>query len=72
MYHTAIKEKNRSVFDGTMTEEEMQHAHPREYRRILAAHEYLEKMRAGNSPTRSGNVTPKVDYETVQDPGQAN
>jgi formate dehydrogenase gamma subunit len=33
-YHTIIKEKNRSIFTGIMTEEEMQHAHPVEYQRI--------------------------------------
>ena len=42
MYHTNIKEKNRSIFTGTMTEEEMQHAHPLEYRRILVAHKYSQ------------------------------
>jgi len=44
MYHTNIKERNRSIFTGIMTEEEMQHAHPLEYRRILAAHEHLQKV----------------------------
>jgi len=52
-YHTVIKEQNRSIFDGTMTEKEMQHAHPREYRRILAAHERMQKMHARNNLARS-------------------
>jgi hypothetical protein len=47
MYHTNIKEKNRSIFNGTMTEEEMQHAHPLEYRRILAAHELWQRIGDG-------------------------
>ncbi len=43
-YNVIIKETNRSVFTGTMTEQEMQHSHPLEYRRILAAHEFLLKL----------------------------
>ena len=43
MYHTNIREVNRSIFNGTMTEEEMQHEHPIEYRRILAAYELMQK-----------------------------
>ena len=46
LYHTIIKEKNRSIFTGTMTEHEMQHGHPREYRRILAAFDYLQQRQA--------------------------
>ncbi|MCP4540196.1 MAG: hypothetical protein GY832_23910 [Chloroflexi bacterium] len=49
MYHTVIKERNRSIFTGTMTEKEMHHTHPLEYRRILAAHKYLQKMGYENS-----------------------
>jgi cytochrome b subunit of formate dehydrogenase len=47
MYHTNIKEKNRSIFNGTMTEEEMRHAHPLEYRRILAAREHWQRISHG-------------------------
>ena len=43
-YHTVIKEKNRSIFTGIMTEKEMEETHPLEYRRILAAHDYLQKL----------------------------
>ncbi len=50
MYHVVIKEKNRSIFSGTMTEQEMQHNHPLEYRRILAAHEFLQKIAAEKKP----------------------
>jgi formate dehydrogenase gamma subunit len=46
LYHTVIKEKNRSIFTGTMTEHEMQHGHPLEYRRILAAFEYVQQRLA--------------------------
>ena len=44
MYHGCIKDRNRSIFNGMMSEEEMQHMHPLEYRRILAADGYLKKM----------------------------
>ena len=50
MYHTNIREVNRSIFTGTMTEEEMQHEHPLEYRRILAAYDYLKNGPKGNGP----------------------
>lgn len=63
MYHTVIKEKNRSIFDGTMSEEEMQHAHPREYRRILAAHEYLQKANSRNNRDRSEIPAKETSYE---------
>jgi len=42
-YHTVIKERNRSIFTGVISEEAMQHEHPLEYQRILAAHKYLQK-----------------------------
>lgn len=43
MYHTLVKENNQSIFTGVMYEEEMQETHALEYRRILAAVEYLQK-----------------------------
>ncbi len=43
MYHTNIKEVNRSIFTGTMSEEEMQHGHLLEYKRIIAAYEFIQK-----------------------------
>ncbi len=46
MYHGCIKDGNRSIFTGTMSEAEMQHMHPLEYQRILAAHEYLIRLAA--------------------------
>ena len=48
MYHTVIKERNRTIFTGLMSEETMRHEHPLEYRRIIAAHDYLQKV-AGNN-----------------------
>ncbi|MEW6401401.1 MAG: hypothetical protein AB1649_06345 [Chloroflexota bacterium] len=43
VYHTVIKENNQSIFTGVMTEEEMQELHTLEYRRILAAVEFVHK-----------------------------
>ena len=65
-YHTVIKESNLSIFAGIMTEEEMQHAHPLEYRRILAAHEYLQNQ--GYSDNERENAP--FDLEVVlEEPG---
>ena len=50
MYHGCIKDGNRSIFTGLMSEEEMQHVHPLEYQRILAADAYLKKMAAVERP----------------------
>lgn len=44
MYHTVIKEKNTSIFTGYMSEEEMHETHPLEYRRIMAAYDYLQRL----------------------------
>ncbi len=59
-YHVVIKECNTSIFTGFMTEEEMQETHPLEYRRILAACRYLEKIAAENAGTpQDGQGTPR-------------
>jgi cytochrome b subunit of formate dehydrogenase len=55
MYHGCIKDKNRSIFTGLMSEAEMQHMHPLEYERILAADEYLKKLAA-----RQGAPRPEI------------
>lgn len=47
IYHTQIKVRNRSMFTGYMTEEEMIHEHPLEYERIIAAYEYVQNVMAG-------------------------
>lgn len=59
MYHGCIKDGNRSIFTGRMSEEEMQHMHPLEYRRILAADEYLKRMASVKAPARSETVASK-------------
>ncbi len=74
MYHTVIKERNRSIFTGIMTEKEMQHAHPLEYRRILAAYAYLQKVAAEEMPTEEGPTHPQkilagTGYEATQGVG---
>lgn len=56
MYHGCIKDRNRSIFTGLMSEEEMQHVHPLEYQRILAGEAYLKKMAAINEVARSDSV----------------
>jgi cytochrome b subunit of formate dehydrogenase len=43
-YNVLIKETNRSIFNGTMSEEEMAHSHPLELRRILAAYDLVQQM----------------------------
>ena len=54
MYHTLIKERNYSIFSGKMTEEQMRHEHPLEYRRIIAAPEHLQKMNGEKEPPAAG------------------
>ena len=49
LYHTVVKEKNQSIFTGVMSEEEMQEAHALEYRRILAAVEFIRKAETQES-----------------------
>ncbi|VAW42525.1 hypothetical protein MNBD_CHLOROFLEXI01-1461 [hydrothermal vent metagenome] len=44
MYHTIVKEKNKSIFNGLMSEQEMEENHPLEYRRIMAATNYLQQI----------------------------
>jgi cytochrome b subunit of formate dehydrogenase len=56
MYNGCIKDRNRSIFTGLMSEEEMQHMHPLEYRRILAAEEYLKRMAPVDGPASSETV----------------
>ena len=67
-YHTVIKEKNKSIFTGTMTEDEMQESHPLEYRRILAAHEYLQKITTENNRVSPKETQDKSPLEIPQIP----
>ncbi len=69
MYHTQIKTRNTSIFTGFMSEEEMIHEHPLEYRRIIAAHEFLQRVQAD----KVAGVTPLAspsggDAETASTP----
>ncbi len=50
MYHVLIKERNFSIFTGKMSEQQMHHEHPLEYRRTLAAREYLQKIDGEKEP----------------------
>jgi cytochrome b subunit of formate dehydrogenase len=58
LYHTIVKHRNLSIFTGTMTEEEMEEEHELEYRRILAADEYLEKRKAKKQETEKAADKP--------------
>jgi hypothetical protein len=44
IYHTALKEKNRSIFTGLMSENDMRENHPLEYERIIAAYDYVQQL----------------------------
>ena len=65
MYHTVIKERNRSIFTGIMTEEEMRRNHPLEYRRILAAYEYLQRISRESTRSDSEATLTETSYETA-------
>jgi cytochrome b subunit of formate dehydrogenase len=58
LYHTQIKVRNRSIFTGYMTKEEMIHEHPLEYKRIMAAYEYVQRMTAGAAQNNSSSSSP--------------
>ncbi|MEW5960599.1 MAG: cytochrome b/b6 domain-containing protein [Chloroflexota bacterium] len=66
MYHTILKERNHSIFTGVMTEREMQHLHPLEYRRILAAHEFLQKMATEKSTGEDNRIDTEVVLEEAR------
>lgn len=61
MYHVLIKERNLSIFNGKMSEEQMRHEHPLEYRRIIAAHDYLQKI---NGEKELAAAAPSVDQSS--------
>jgi formate dehydrogenase subunit gamma len=71
MYHTVIKERNLSIFTGFMTVHEMEEAHPVEYRRILAARDFLENLK--NTPatpepvSTEATVQPEAEVILIQD-----
>ncbi len=64
MYHTQIKTRNRSIFTGFMSEEEMLHEHPLEYERIMAAYEFLERIKEDMQKPKI-NPVPVLDDENV-------
>ncbi len=63
MYHTQIKTRNLSIFTGYMTEEEMLHEHPLEYERIMAAYEFLLRVKDGIEDQHPGLV-PSEDSDS--------
>ncbi len=66
MYHTRVKEKNRSIFTGVMSEEEMQEGHALEYRRILAAVEFIRKANDKQEQTISRKEPAEAVHEVVE------
>ncbi len=67
MYHTVIKEKNTSIFTGYMTEQEMEHEHPLEYRRIMAAYRFVNEHRtqAGQRQQKLPTVDAALSEHTL-------
>ena len=63
MYHSVIKEHNTSIFTGFMDEHEMQENHPLEYERILAAYEYVQKVKSGHDARHAAH--PTVDQHST-------
>lgn len=69
MYHTVIKEKNKSIFTGVMSEHELIETHALEHRRILAAYDYLKQL-AEEKKERTPTPVAKTDnttHELVQE-----
>ncbi|NPA92746.1 MAG: hypothetical protein GXO56_03595, partial [Chloroflexi bacterium] len=62
-YHAHIKVHNRSIFTGYMTEEEMLHEHPLEYERILAAYEFVQKVRQELAAQKASAANPEPAAE---------
>ncbi len=60
IYNVAIKEKNTSIFTGTMTEDEMIHSHPVEYRRILEAKEMVDRAKALKEAGKDSGELPVI------------
>lgn len=72
LYHTVIKEKNKSIFTGVMTEHELMETHILEYRRILAAYDYLNQLAKEKAEKENKEQAPSpvaktdIGYELVQ------
>jgi hypothetical protein len=69
MYHGCIKDRNRSIFTGLMSEEEMLHMHPLEYQRILAADAYLKRMAEVNRAAAEAVEREKIEVEAAPSRG---
>jgi formate dehydrogenase subunit gamma len=69
MYHGCIKDRNRSIFTGLMSEEEMMHMHPLEYQRILAADEYLKRIAEVNAAAGETVERDKIGIGAAPSPG---
>ncbi len=67
MYHTQIKTRNRSIFTGYLSEEEMIHEHPLEYERIMAAHEFLQRIQAGREALQPSDVAHRSNSENPEE-----
>jgi formate dehydrogenase gamma subunit len=65
LYNAVIKERNSSIFDGSMTEKEIQEKHPIEYYRILKAQEFLKSLKT-KQPATTQTQKAKVDEPNVQ------
>jgi formate dehydrogenase gamma subunit len=66
IYHTVIKERNRSIFTGVMSEEEMEELHPLEYQRILAAQDYLQRVVIEDNPLPKTSPPAEAIQEVAQ------
>ena len=51
VYHTLVKERNTSIFNGLMSEHDMRENHPAEYARIMEACEYVNTREQEPVPT---------------------
>jgi cytochrome b subunit of formate dehydrogenase len=68
-YHTVIKESNQSIFTGVMSEEEMQEMHTLEYRRILAAVDYVHKASLQRHHQEGQNIVSTAESHEKLEPG---
>ncbi len=65
MYNVVIKERNSSIFDGLITEKDIQEKHPIEYYRILKAQEFLKNLKT-KQPATAQTQKAKIDEPMVQ------
>lgn len=66
MYHTVIKEQNKSIFTGLMSEADMKHEHPLEYRRIMAAYEFIQKQTADDDQNHHSSQDQQTNNASVR------